>query len=105
MAMPPLICMKTVPQICLHLFCMSQAAKKAELWRHIEWLQYTSCWNQIKRNKFAFANDFSKSFTIHWEYLTSHGLQMKPDSVWLCKVTKFQDISCWESLCDPWRMK
>lgn len=36
MALPPQICMRTVPKIHLHLFRMSQAAKKAELWGHTE---------------------------------------------------------------------
>jgi len=42
--------------------------------------QCSSCppWNQICRNGFAVANGFRTSLTIRQEYLTSHGLHIKP---------------------------
>jgi len=47
-------------------------------------------------HKFAFANDFRKSFTIYREYLTSHGLQMNLDSV--CLVTQGHKIPGYQLL-------
>jgi hypothetical protein len=44
---------------------------------HTEEKLSTNYWNQISRNEFAAANGFTTSFTICWEYLTSHGLQIK----------------------------
>jgi hypothetical protein len=45
---------------------------------HIEKQLSTNYWNQIYRNEFTAANGFRTSFTVHQEYLTSHGLHIKP---------------------------
>jgi len=45
---------------------------------HTEEKLSTNYWNQIFRNEFAAADGFITSFTIRWEYLTSHSLQIEP---------------------------
>ena len=78
------IFVKIVPIIWL-LFQVKEVPTK-QRFGHREWRHSTNCWNQTSSNKFTTENGFRTSFTICCEYLTSHGLQMKPSSICLDRL-------------------